>query len=258
MYLTILLTNDDGIYYNGLLALKRELEKLDDVVIVAPLEESSNIGKVLSYNVQVKRVMFDGEVAYAVKGTPADSVLIALTKILSEKPSLVVSGINGGANLGLEEFFTSGTIGAAIEAALHGIPSIAVSLAIADLSIKYELDLDSFSKAAIVAREATKFFLEEDYGSIDILNINVPEKADLKKALITTLAPFSYGDIYRETIAGKYEMIDWRIEEYESSVKDSDIYAIRSGYISITPITLRTLTADLKPYSIIRRLRNIT
>ncbi len=126
----ILLCNDDGFNAEGLRVLRKELLTLDDVMIVAPETEQSAMGHAitLAQPLKIRKVKEDGEfIGYAVNGTPADCVKLAITVLLEEPPKLVVSGINMGGNLGICALY-SGTVSAATEAMVMGVPSIAVSL----------------------------------------------------------------------------------------------------------------------------------
>ncbi|MFQ6074213.1 MAG: 5'/3'-nucleotidase SurE, partial [Candidatus Bathyarchaeia archaeon] len=127
---TILLINDDGIESPGLIAMKRKLEDLGDVVVIAPREERSGIGKAITSSGYVQIVetrLTDGSKVYATDGTPADAFLLGVNKILKHPPDLLVAGINLGPNLGIDDLLNSGTLGAALEAAIHGVPAVAVS-----------------------------------------------------------------------------------------------------------------------------------
>ena len=142
----ILLTNDDGIFAPGLAALRRELSKLGDVTVVAPATEQSGVGHSITFLMPlVYREVYDGDlfVGYAVEGSPADCVKLAVAELCSEPPQLVVSGINGGLNAGINVLY-SGTVAAAIEGAFFQIDSVAVSL-------EYD-DHARFDAAAVVAR----------------------------------------------------------------------------------------------------------
>ena len=126
----ILLCNDDGFNAEGLRVLRKELLSLDDVMIVAPETEQSAMGHAITLTqpLKIRKVKEDGEfIGYAVNGTPADCVKLAITVLLDEPPKLVVSGINLGGNLGICALY-SGTVSAATEAMIMGVPSIAVSL----------------------------------------------------------------------------------------------------------------------------------
>ncbi len=162
----ILLTNDDGIHAEGLRALAEALEGFATVSIVAPSQEQSGTAQSLTLR-QPIICHPAGERQWAVDGTPADCVIVALHKLLPEKPDLVISGINHGANLG-ENAYYSGTVGAAREAALHHIPALAMSLCSKGAKVRFET-------AARVARSAAELILKEGLPDQVLLNVNVPE-----------------------------------------------------------------------------------
>src|ERR1700722_7651245 len=162
----ILLTNDDGIHAEGLRVLAAAFEGFAMVSIVAPSSEQS--GKAQSLTLRQPIICHPvAEREWAVDGTPADCVIVALHKLLTEKPDLVISGINHGANLG-ENAYYSGTVGAAREAALHHMPAVAMSLCSKGEKV-------SFESAARGARAAAEFLLKEGLPSQVLLNVNVPE-----------------------------------------------------------------------------------
>src|SRR5919106_3255057 len=126
----ILLTNDDGIYAPGLEAMERELQRLGEVCVVAPAVEQSGVGHSITFLTPLMaKEVFDGERrrGWAVEGSPADCVKLALAEFCPQQPDLLVSGINGGLNLGVNILY-SGTVAGATEGAICGIPSVAVSL----------------------------------------------------------------------------------------------------------------------------------
>ena len=160
----ILITNDDGIRAPGLKALEEGLISVGEVIVVAPEREMSATSQSLSLHSPLRIHAIDDH-HYSVEGTPADTVIIALHHLLKEKPDLVVSGINPGGNLG-ENVIYSGTVAAAMEATLHGVPAIAVSLA----SRKRK----DFSRAAAFAAQLAVKILAEGLPSGIMLNVNVP------------------------------------------------------------------------------------
>src|SRR6516162_10286563 len=162
----ILLTNDDGYGAEGLRALAEALGDFATVWVVAPLAEQSGTAQSLTLRRPIV-VHPRGTRHWAVDGTPADAVIVALHRLLPEKPDLVISGINHGANMG-ENVYYSGTVGAARESALHHIPSIAMSLCA-------KKDNLNFANAARIARNAAELVLKNGLPDQVLLNINVPE-----------------------------------------------------------------------------------
>jgi 5'-nucleotidase len=243
----ILVINDDGINSIGLITLKKQLEKLGEVFVVAPESEKSGIGKALSIgHVKITEMsLSDGKKAYATIGTPADSFLIAINKIMKSKPDLVVAGINLGPNLGIDDLLTSGTLGAAMEAAIHNVPAIAVSYCISTITKqmveKENVKPKDLELTATIAYRAAKHVLEKGMPpDTDVVSINVPEKADYKKLKLTSLCYDGYGDIHTERGKG-YQIISWALSHYPDGRLGTDIYAIKKGYISVTPIRLEFL-----------------
>jgi 5'-nucleotidase len=244
---TILLINDDGIQSSGLLALKRKLDKLGKVVVITPKEEISGIGKAITSAKHVrieKAKLRDGSSAYATSGTPADSYLLGVYKILKRSPNLVVTGINLGPNLGIDDFLNSGTLGAAIEAAIHGVPAIAVSFCkqtITDRKVdKAGITVQDLELAASLAQTIVEFVLRNGMPKgVDILSVNVPEKANLKRVRVTRLSYVGYRDIYAEEEEG-YRIASWRLADYGDPDPDTDVYVVKEeGCVSITPIKVR-------------------
>jgi 5'-nucleotidase len=242
-----MLINDDGIHSLGLLALKKKLDRYGKVLVIAPKEEMSGIGKAITSgkHVGIEEVKLrDGSRAYATSGTPADSYLLAVNKILKQPPDLVLAGINLGPNLGIDDFLNSGTMGAAIEAAIHGLPAIAVSFCkrkISDLKAdKAGISIEELDLTANVAQKVVEFVLKKGMPQdADILSVNVPEKADCRRVKVTNLSYVGYSDIYSKEEKG-YRIAHWRLADYNDTDHDTDVYAVKEERcISITPIKLR-------------------
>jgi len=244
---TILLINDDGIGSTGLIALKQKLDKCGKVVVVTPKEEISGIGKAITSDkhVRVEEVkLSDGSKAYATSGTPADSYLLGVNKIFKRRPDLVVTGINLGPNLGIDDLLNSGTLGAAIEAAIHGVPAIAVSYCKQTISDrkadKARITAQELDLAASLAQKIVEFVLEKGMPQgVDILSVNVPEKADCRQMKVTKLSYVGYRDIYTKEEEG-YRIVQWRLADYGDPDTETDVHVVKEeGCISITPIKVR-------------------
>lgn len=238
----ILLTNDDGYQAAGLRALVAELSKIATVSIVAPSREQSGTAQSLTLRTPIV-VHSVAEREWALDGTPADCVIVALHKLLPEKPDLLISGINHGANLG-ENVYYSGTLGAAREGALHHVPSIAMSLCSKRTDVKFEI-------SAQLARSLAEIVLKEKLPDQVLLNVNVPE-------------PFSGGvkftrqskKITRNQLTEgkdpKGRSYFWLTEQKidKDAESDTDYAAIFEGAISITPLHLDHTDAHaLKKFS---------
>jgi len=246
---TILLINDDGIRSVGLVVMKKRLERLGEVVVVTPEDERSGIGKALTayacINV-METQLSDGSKAYAITGTPADAFLLAVNKILKQPPYLLVAGINLGPNLGVDDLLNSGTLGAALEAAIHKVPAIAVSYCIREMTEKRaekaEVTLEKLELTATIAQKTAEYVLERGMPTdVDIISINVPEKADPKRVRVTSLSYKGYGDIYKKQNDG-YRIAGWALSIYPHDRPGTDTHAVKEERcISITPIKIELL-----------------
>jgi 5'-nucleotidase len=244
---TILLINDDGVQSSGLLAIKEKLDMLGKVVVVAPKDEVSGVGKAItsSRHVRIEEVKLgDKSRAYAVVGgTPADAYILAVNKILKRSPNIVVAGINLGPNLGIDDFLNSGTLGAALEAAIHGVPAVAVSYCkseISDPKAKSNIALDELRLAADVGSRIVECVLAKGMPSdVDLISVNVPENADRRKLSVTELSYVGYGDLFTKEQEG-YRIAHWRLSDYNDPNPETDVHAIRNEVsISITPVKVR-------------------
>lgn len=238
----ILVTNDDGIHAPGLKALERALAPLGDVLVVAPDSERSATSQSITIHSPLRVYALD-ERHYAVSGTPADAVILALHQLMTTKPALVVSGINAGANLG-ENLIYSGTVAAALEATLHGVPAVAVSLA-----SRKNLD---FSVAAAFAVELAAKVIREGLPPGVMLNVNVP-RGDARGVRFTHQSRKVTQNIIHEKQDPRGRPYYWQDESvaYENVEPESDYSAIMANEISITP-----LQADRTDYPSLKRLSN--
>jgi 5'-nucleotidase len=244
---TILIVNDDGIKSIGLSTVAKQLKKLGEVVVVAPRDEKSGIGKAISIG-QVNLIatdFSDGIKGYAITGTPADAFLIAVNKILNQMPDLLVSGINIGPNLGIDDLLTSGTVGAAFEAAIHKVPAIAVSYCLSEIKKTYNKDkisVKDLDLSATLAYKAAKYVLEKGMPSeVQIISINVPEKANRGRVKLTSLCYDGYGDIHTAEKNG-YRIKSWTLRHYPDGGVGTDLHAIKNDRcISVTPIKVEFL-----------------
>jgi len=230
--LNILVSNDDGIHSEGIKALADVLAPLGDVFVVAPDRERSASGHSLTLNHPL-RVEEIKKNHLAVDGTPTDCINLAMNGLLPQRPDIVVSGINKGSNMG-DDITYSGTVAAAIEGTLLGVPSIAVSLAARN---NFE-----FSGAADFAKRVVRFVLDNGMPKDTLLNINVPD-IDCRKIngyRITRQGKRVYGDAIIEKVdprGRKYYWVGGDNLGFEH-IDDSDFHAVSEGYISITPLHL--------------------
>jgi 5'-nucleotidase len=234
--LKILVSNDDGVYADGIWTLARQLSQFAEVTIVAPDREQSAVGTAVTLRrpLRIQKIspLSPGIAAYSVEGTPSDSVIVALGKILSEKVDLVISGINHGSNLG-EDVLISGTVGAALAAYLRGFPAIAVSTG------KWN-ETQLKDTARLVGLMVERMTTMELPSSL-FLNFNVPDNplSEAKSLKITRLARKSHVNTVEEGHDGKkayYTLVRAAVNEQED--KRTDIWAINHGNVSITPLHL--------------------
>jgi 5'-nucleotidase len=247
----ILLTNDDGIATEGITVLRQELTKIAQVTVIAPERERSASGHGITVHkpLRVKTYNYhDGTVGWSVSGTPADCVKIAIDALLKKnKPDLVVSGINFGANLGTDVLY-SGTVSAAIEASILGCPSIAVSLVTSDDCC--------FSVAAEFTSHLCSILFERKLPSDILLNVNMPDrkKENIQGVEITKLGNHRYDNTVHKREDPRGKVYYWLAGEIVESDQEegTDVAAIKAGRISITPIHF-----DLTNYQIIDRLKSM-
>jgi 5'-nucleotidase len=236
----ILLINDDGVKSAGLMAAWKRLKRLGKVLVIAPEEHMSGAGKSISVGKQlrVKEHRIGGMLVYSISGTPADCILIGLFKLARRLPDIVVSGINIGPNLGLDDFFSSGTIGAALEASIHGIKSVCASYC----TLVPEGPSEDLNRAAKILGELVEILLAEGFPpEVDLLSLNFPVnfKGPIK---LTRLAKSPYPDVFEEIYPRSYRWRRWQMELYREE-EGSDVSAIMEGYVSLTPISLECLSS---------------
>ncbi|MCP4548822.1 MAG: 5'/3'-nucleotidase SurE [bacterium] len=244
----ILLSNDDGIHAPGLQVLKEALEPLCELWVVAPSSQQSATSHSLTLGNILRRRQWSERV-FSVQGTPADSVLMAINGVMQDTPpDVVISGINHGPNMG-EDVHYSGTVAAAIEAAILGVPAVAVSVAsfreqVWDGAVRYICELVSKHEDRIRAKGT-------------LLNVNVPNLpySDIKGVSATHLGSRFYGDVIirKEDPRGKDYFWIGGEEPTWIEDRDSDFYAVhREERISVTPLRLdltdRKRIADLKEW----------
>lgn len=227
----LLLTNDDGVHAPGIRALAAAVAHLGEVHIVAPDREVSACAQSLTLKHPLRAETIEPRV-HAVDGTPADCVNLALVKLLPRRPDLVLSGINRGANLG-EDVFYSGTVGGAREGTFFGLPSVAISLA-----ARAEMDFDP---AAAFAAQLAALVLEKGLPERTLLNVNVPPGSPRGTA-ITVQGRREHEGTILEGLDPRRRTYYWIEEGSDRWVSDemSDIHAIRQGLISITPLQTDT------------------
>jgi 5'-nucleotidase len=233
----ILLTNDDGIRAPGILAMYRELVSLGKVHVIAPehVQSAAGHGITVAAPLMTNAVKIEnGFEGIAVEGRPADCVKLAMNQLLPRKPDLVVSGLNEGANVGINVIY-SGTVAAAIEAAFLGCPSIAVSL-----HLKKDVPTD-FARGAKYAKQAIDRVLRAGLSAGQVASVNVPalmpnqEPAGIK---ILRQCTRPWIDTYEERQNPRGQKYFWNSSVFELGITedDTDVAGVRDRYITITPL----------------------
>lgn len=245
----ILLCNDDGIHAPGIRTLAQRLASEHELIVIAPDRERSAAGHSLTLHhplrVEEMDIGYDQSIqAYAVNGTPGDCVKIALSAILDKQPDLLISGINNGPNLGADILY-SGTVSAAMEGAVLGCPSIAVSLC------DPQMDSADFSYAANFIAKFVPRIAEINFPIKTILNINIPtvNSSGIAGIAVTKLGTRMYTDKYEKRIDPRGKIYYWLAGEIIQTEEDesSDVMAIRNNKISITPITFEMTHKSIMP-----------
>ena len=246
----ILITNDDGYRSPGIVALRRELSRIADAVVVAPDHNWSAAGHTKTMHKPLRAwegKLPDGSPAYITTGAPSDCVALALLGIVPQKPDLVVSGINLGENLGADVTY-SGTVAGAMEGAVNGIPAISVSLG----TFEPDADFDAAARiAAGIAANVLEFGLPEG----TFLNVNVPylPLEEIKGVQVTRLGRRIYRDKLVRRDDPRGQPYYWIGGDRPSGVPEdgTDIGALENGYVSITPLRM-----DMTDYGFMEKLKD--
>jgi 5'-nucleotidase len=246
----LLITNDDGIYAKGIRVLAKELSMIAKITLVAPDRERSATGHAITvhYPLRVEPVSVDGAAdAYAVDGTPSDCVKLSLEALLPDKPTMVISGINRGPNLGTDILY-SGTVSAAVEGIIHGVPSFAISLDCFDDGPYYDV-------AAAIAKKVVLKINEHGLPPGVLLNINVPTvpTEKLRGIKITTLGTRRYRNVFDKRVDPRGRTYYWLagdVIDLDDDI-DTDTMAVKDGFVSITPVHF-----DLTDYRVMEQLKN--
>ena len=230
---TILLTNDDGIHAPGLTALRAMLAPLGHVVVVAPEHDNSAVSHALTMGRPLRLQDLGGD-RFAVDGTPTDCVIIGLGRVLPEKPALLVSGINRGPNLG-DDISYSGTVSAAIEATMYGVPAMAVSMGLSEETPLYD-------RAAAIVRALAGKVLGAGLPGNTLVNVNFPAGGLYKGVRLTRQGRRLWQNPIKEVRDPWGETRYWIGGErlHVENEGDTDVVAVAEGYVSVTPIHLDT------------------
>lgn len=241
----ILITNDDGVHAPGLAALLKRIAEVAEVVAVAPDREQSAVSHALTLHHPLRAARIADNV-FSVEGTPTDCVNLGIHSLLSFRPDLVISGVNRGANMG-DDVTYSGTVAAALEATLMGIPAIAVSLATKGTG-------DNFDAAALCAARLARTVFEKGLPPGTFLNVNVPDLPEdrLLPPLVTSQGKRSYEGTIVDQVDPRGRSYYW-IGTADLSFLDlpgSDYHAVSRGHVSISPLHI-----DLTNYAAIETLK---
>jgi 5'-nucleotidase len=250
--LHILISNDDGIDALGIFALVQEIKKIADVTVIAPDKQQSAVGHAITMNYPLRAVPFhkNGEFfGYAVEGTPADAIKLGVRSLMKTKPDMVISGINHGSNTAINIIY-SGTVSAATEGTVLGIPSIAISL-----TTYGEPD---FSYAARFAGKLALLVAERGLPEGTLLNVNVPPvpEHEIAGVLLTRQGKSTWDDTFdvrRDPANREYFWLTGKLNIVDSD-PDIDQIAIQNKFVSVTPIqydlTDKTMLERMKEWRV--------
>ncbi len=246
----ILITNDDDITAPGIRNLVEAVKDLGQVVVVAPDKPQSGMGHAITIGspLRMNKMNLFGDIeSYQTSGTPVDCVKLAVDKILDRKPDICLSGINHGANHSINVIY-SGTMSAAMEASIEGIPSIGFSL----LDYRYEAD---FTGAKQVVNKIVSTLLKTKMDKHMLLNVNIPSvpASDIKGIKICKQAYAKYEEDFDERMDPQGKKYYWLTGEFVNfdKGKDSDVYALQHNYVSVVPVQF-----DLTDYKLKEKFEN--
>ncbi len=232
----ILISNDDGIYAPGIFALQQAVRDIGDVTIVAPDAQRSAVGHAITLSdpLKTRKICREEDFwGYAVGGTPADCVKLAVCTLLEERPDIVISGINLGPNAGIAVIY-SGTVSAATEGTILGIPSMAISM--------NTFTEPLWDTGAHFARELAEKLQEKALPEGTLLNVNVPNipVEDVKGYAVTRMCRSRYVEVFDKRSDPRGNIYYWMDGEIEvlGDRGGTDIEALKNGYVSLTPLAL--------------------
>jgi 5'-nucleotidase len=229
----ILLTNDDGVRAPGIVAVARALRAVGDITIAAPSQNQSGKGHSITTSdpIFVDTITLEGDLpAFSLETTPATCVKVAVEALMSQKPDLVVSGINRGYNLGMVTY-VSGTVGAAREAALKGIPAIAASLAV---------EQTDYKPAAEIVRQVVEMARKHRLRPGTFLNVNIPPgtAAAIKGIQLTRQSRLTGVERFEEQQSPRGRRFFWSVwTEPVGDPEGTDVWAVEHGFAAVTPLT---------------------
>lgn len=230
----ILVTNDDSIHAKGIASLVEAMKDLGDILIVAPDKPQSGTGHAITIHDPLrlkKSTLFPGYDAYTCTGTPVDCVKLAIYEILHRRPDLLVSGVNHGSNAGTNVLY-SGTMSAAVEGAIEGIPAVGFSL------LDHSMDAD-FEASALYAKELATAVLQNGLQKGVCLNVNIPQgkPSELKGIKICRQGRAFWKDSFdkrKDPFGGSYFWLTGEFIETDKG-EDTDMWALEHKYVSVVP-----------------------
>ena len=242
----ILLTNDDGVFAPGLRALRKELARLGDVTVIAPAVEQSGVGHSISILTPLIVKQVDQEdgttLGWMVEGSPADCVKLAVCELMDRPPELIVSGINSGANAGINVLY-SGTVAAAIEGAFFKITSIAVSL---ELSEHFDYPHAARNAARVIER-----ILAQAPPAGSLFNVNLPahSRGEPKGVRVVPMGVGRYGESFERRQDPRGRTYYWMsyTPPFDLQGDETDVTSLAEGYITVTPLHFDLTRHDLLP-----------
>ena len=242
----ILITNDDGITAPGIKNLVEAVKDLGEIIVVAPDKPQSGMGHAITIGLPLRLTKMEGlfgEVeAWQTSGTPVDCVKLAVDKILRRKPDICLSGINHGANHSINVIY-SGTMSAAMEASIEGIPSIGFSL----LDFRYEAD---FTAARTYVHKIVKEMMSKEMDKHFLLNVNIPKvsEAEIKGIKVCRQAYAKYDESFDERQDPNGKKYFWLTGEFinHDEGTDTDVWALSHNYVSVVPVQFDLTNYTLK------------
>ena len=243
----ILITNDDGFRARGIRTLTEYLKDVADIIVFAPDSPQSGMSSAITSINPLRYFLYKEEEnvkTYICNGTPVDCIKLAMN-VLDEKPDMIFSGINHGSNAAISVIY-SGTMGAAIEGCIFGIPSVGVSLC------DFNVDAD-FSQSGMIATKIAQKIMEEGLPKGVCLNVNVP-KGEVKGLQIASQTQGKWTNEYYPSKDGAQRDVYWlrgRFDNWEVDNKDTDEWALTNGYAAVVPVKI-----DMTDYGMINKLKH--
>jgi 5'-nucleotidase len=232
----ILVTNDDGISSPGIIALAEAMKELGDVVVIAPDKPQSGVGHAITINATLrlnKTNFHNAKEEYSLSGTPVDCVKMATDKILKRIPDLIVSGINHGSNISVNVIY-SGTMSAAVEGAIDGIPAVGFSL------MDYSINAD-FSASKEIAKIVARNILANGLPKGICLNVNIPplKISELKGIKVCRQAKADWKEVFderKDPYGRSYFWLTGEFIDMENGNPETDVWAVKNNYASLVPV----------------------